>query len=145
MVRHAWNWTLSRFYRRLADAHRHFGNLHGDRQEHLAAVENYTRAVILDPTYAEAYYSRGVLYWREIGNYDRAVQDLTQALTLDPSRAEAFFNRGLAYRLHNEPDKAMADFEQYLVEGTDGFWLEAARRQLEDLHSDATDADLGRP
>jgi tetratricopeptide (TPR) repeat protein len=144
MARHVWSWALSRFYRRLADAHRHFGNLHGDRQEHLAAVGNYTRATTLDPTYAEAYYSRGVLYWREIGNYDRAIQDLTQALALDPARAEAYFNRGLAYKLRNEPDKAVADFERYLVEGRDDFWLESARRQLEELRCDAADADLGR-
>jgi tetratricopeptide (TPR) repeat protein len=144
MVKHAWNWALSRFYRRLADAHRHFGNLYGDRQEHWAAVENYTRATVLDPTYAEAYYSRGLLYWREIGNYDRAIQDLTQALALEPIRTEAYFNRGLAYSLRNEPDKAMADLEWYLAEGTDDFWLESARRQLEEMRSDSAGADLGQ-
>jgi tetratricopeptide (TPR) repeat protein len=144
IVKRAWNWVLSRFYRRLADAHRHFGNLYGDRQEHEAAVENYTRATVLDPTYAEAYYSRGVLYWREIGNYARAVQDLSRALALEPTRTEAYFNRGLAYLLGNEPDKAMADLERYLVEGTDDFWLESARRQLEELRSGSADVDLGQ-
>ena len=144
IVKRAWNWVLSRFYRRLADAHRHFGNLYGDRQEHEAAVGNYTRATVLDPTYAEAYYSRGVLYWREIGNYARAIQDLSQALALEPTRAEAYFNRGLAYLLSNEPDKATADLERYLVEGTDDFWLESARRQLEELRSGSAGVDLSQ-
>jgi tetratricopeptide (TPR) repeat protein len=133
-VKRAWNWLLSRFYRRLADAHRHFGNLHADQSEHWAAVGNYTRASLLDPTYTDVYFSRGVLYWREIGNQDRAIQDLSRVLELDPSWADAYFNRALAYRLHNEPEKAVADLERYLEEGRDEYWLESARRQLAELY-----------
>lgn len=132
-VKHAWNWTLSRLHRRVADAHRHFGNTYGNQQEHWAAVEHYTRATILDPTYAQAYYSRGVLYWREIGNYYRAVQDLTRVLELTPDWAEAYFNRGLAHKLRNEREKAIADFERYLLEGKDEYWLDSARRQLAEI------------
>ena len=32
-MRRAWNWLMSRLYRSLADAHRHFGNLYGNRQD----------------------------------------------------------------------------------------------------------------
>ena len=124
-------------HRRLADAHRHFGNLYGNQQEHWAAVEHYTRATIYDPDYAQAFYSRGVLYWREIGNYYRAIQDLSQVLKLDPTWAEAYFNRGLAYKLHDERPKAIADFQRYLAEGQDAYWLDAAQRQLEELQEEA--------
>ena len=136
MVARAWDWVLSRFYRRLADAHRHYGNLYGDRREHQSAVENYTRAVIRDPAYCEAYYSRGVLYWRELGDAGRAVRDLSRALELDSSRAEAYLNRALAFKLQGEPDRAIADLEQYLAVGTDLFWLESAARQLAELRDD---------
>jgi tetratricopeptide (TPR) repeat protein len=135
-VQNGWNWIRSRFYRRLADAHRHFGNLYGDQEEHWAAVENYSRAAALDPTYAQAYYSRGVLYWREIGNYYRAIQDLTRALDLAPAWPEAYFNRGMAHKLRNEVEPALADFQKYVVEGTDEFWLEAARRQIDELRDE---------
>lgn len=143
MVKRAWNWTLSRLYRRVADAHRHFGNLYANQSEHWAAIENYTRATILDPTYCQAFFSRGLLYWREIGNYYRAIQDLTQVLELDPTWAEAYFNRGLAFRLHNQPDKAIADFERYLADGADEYWLDSARRQLADLRGDSRDLRSG--
>lgn len=136
IVRRAWNWIASRFYRRLADTHRHFGNLHGDLEEHWAAIEDYTRAALLDPAYAQVYYSRGVLYWREIGNYYRAIQDLTRVLELVPTWAEAYFNRAMAHKLRNEPEKAIADLEQYLAHGRDPFWLETARRQLAELRDD---------
>ena len=128
-----WNWLRSRLYRRLADAHRHFGNQYANQAEHWAAIENYTRATVLDPDYAQAYYNRGVLYWREIGNHYRAIQDLTRVLELDPDWAVAYFNRGMAHKLRNEPDKALADFERYLATGEDGFWLDAAQRQIAEI------------
>jgi tetratricopeptide (TPR) repeat protein len=118
------------------DTHRYFGNKYGDLQAYWSAVEDYTRAIVLDPSYAEPYYSRGVLYWREIGNYHRAIQDLTRVIALDPARFEAYFNRGLAYKLHKQPDEAIADLEHYLTIGRDRYWLEAAGRQLAELRNE---------
>jgi tetratricopeptide (TPR) repeat protein len=135
-VRSVWKWGWSRYYRRLADAHRHLGNLYGNQMEHWAAVENYTRATMLDPTYAQAYYSRGVLYWREIGNHYRAIRDLTRVLELVPTWPEAYFNRGMAYKLHNQIDQALADFRRYLAEGRVEFWLDSARRQVDELEEE---------
>jgi tetratricopeptide (TPR) repeat protein len=132
-VKNVWNWLWSRFLRRLADAHRHFGNQYCNRREYQAAVGNYTRALRLDPRYTEALYSRGVLYWREMGRYESAIEDLSRVLELDPSRAEAYLNRALAYKMRLEYSQALADFERYLKEGQDNYWLEAARRQVAEL------------
>ena len=140
-ITYAWNWLLSRFLRRLADAHRHFGNDYRNRKEYLAAVANYTRAVHLDPSYADAFFSRGVLYWRELGQYEPAIRDLTRVLELDPSYTKAYLNRGLAHKMRQETDKAIADFERYLEEGQDDFWLETARRQLAELREDFKEFD----
>jgi tetratricopeptide (TPR) repeat protein len=139
IIKRAWNWTLSRFFRRLADAHRHFGNLYSKREEYQAAVSNYTRAIHRDPTYADAYYSRGVLYWRELRSHQLAIEDLTRVLALEPSQADAYFNRALAYKMEQDHARAIADFERYLEEGTDEFWLDAARRQLAELRDETTD------
>jgi len=135
-AKYAWNWLLSRFLRRLADAHRHFGNQYSNRQEYQAAIGNYTRAIRLDPGYTDALFSRGVLYWREMGQHDRAIQDLTRVLELDPCHAMATLNRGLAYKMQQDYPRAMADFQRYLEEGEDDFWLDAARRQLVELCED---------
>jgi tetratricopeptide (TPR) repeat protein len=136
-LKRARHWALSRFFRRLADVHRHYGNLYGNPDEYWAAIENYTRAVELDPAYAEVYYSRGVLYWREIGNHYRAIEDLTRVIEIDPSRAEAYFNRAMAYRARHEIECASADLERYLAEGQDEYWIESARRQLAELRAEA--------
>jgi tetratricopeptide (TPR) repeat protein len=124
---------VSRFLRRLADAQRHMGNAYSNRQEHQAAVRNYTRAVILDPVYTYCYFSRGVLRWRELGEYEKAIEDFGTVLELDPHWADALFNRALAYKMSMQYEKAIADFERYLQEGTDAFWLDATRRQLNEL------------
>ena len=132
-IRHALNWAISRFLRRLADAHRHMGNAYANRQEYHAAVGNYTRAIVLDPAYTYCYFSRGVLRWRELGQFEAAVEDLSRVLELDPAWAEAHFNRALAYKMNMQYDRAIVDFEQYLEKGSDQFWLDSARRQLEEL------------
>lgn len=129
-------WVLSRFFVRLADAHRHYGNQYGNRDEHRSAIGNYTRAIGLDPGYAQAYYSRGVLYWREVRDYSRSIADLTRAIELDPSRTDAYFTRAMAHLACNDVEHAMADLEQYLQEGQDTYWLESARHQLAELRAE---------
>ncbi len=117
------------------------GNAYGNRQEHRAAVGNYTRAIILDPAYTYCYFSRGVLRWRELGEYEAAIEDLSRVIELDPTWAEAYFNRALAYKMNMDYDQAAADFEQYLEEGSDQYWLDAAQRQLKELDEIAAAGD----
>ncbi len=123
----------ARFYNLRGASHRHLGNSHADVDEYDRAVQDFSKAIALDPSYAEAYYNRGVLYWREFGNYYRAICDLTRVIELAPHWAEAHFNRGLAYKLHGNRDRAIADFQRYLRIGRDAFWLGAAERQLREL------------
>lgn len=127
---------MSRLYRWLADAHRYFANRHSSRQDYLLAIANYTRALAHDPTCAQAYFSRGVLYWREVGEPERAIQDLTHVLELDASWAEAYFNRAIAHRMRQEREQAAADFSSYLAIGTDDYWLGSAQRQLAELQQE---------
>lgn len=133
MIRRTWNWALSRFLCWLADAHRHFGNEYGNRLEYEAAVNNYTRAIARDPQYAQPYYNRGILYYRELGEHGQAVQDLTHAIKLKPQWAQAYLNRGLAHKMRGELEQAAADLGRYLEMGQDEFWLEAVHRQLAEL------------
>ena len=139
-MRRAWSWCLSRYYRRLGDAHRHFGNVYGNQRDYWFAIESYSRAAVLDPDYAQVYFSRGVLYWREIGNPYRAIQDLTRVLELDPAWTDAYFNRAMAHKMRREWDRAIADLESFLITGTDDFWCDAARRQLAEMRQELEEA-----
>jgi tetratricopeptide (TPR) repeat protein len=77
--------VLARFYHLRGATHRHLGNTGGsDLAEHQLAVNDFSRAIELDPDYAEAHFSRGVLYWRELRNAYRAIRDMTRVLELEP-------------------------------------------------------------
>ncbi len=123
--------VMARFYHLRGETHRHFGNTSGsDLAEHQLAVNDFSRAIELDPDYAEAYFSRGVLYWRELRNAYRAIRDMTRVLELAPQWAEALFNRAMAYQIRGDHEQAIADLERYLVEGGNPYWRESAERQL---------------
>jgi tetratricopeptide (TPR) repeat protein len=120
----------ARYYHLRGATHRHWGNMGADRAEHELAVDDFTRAIELDPGYAEAYFSRGVLYWRELRNAYRSIRDMTRVLELAPHWAEALFNRAMAYQIRGDHEQAIADLEQYLVEGHNPYWRDSAERQL---------------
>lgn len=69
---------------------------------------------MLDPSYAEAYVSRGAILYNK-GDFDKAIADENAALAIDPSMAQAYGNRGSAWDLKGEYAKAKADFDQALA------------------------------
>jgi tetratricopeptide (TPR) repeat protein len=138
------NWVAAHFYHLRGATHRHLGNMNSDLAEHQLAVNDFSRAIELDPNFADAYFSRGVLYWREFRNAYRAIRDMTRVLELEPERAEALFNRAMAHQIRGDHEKAIADFEQYLVEGSDTFWRESAERQIALLREMVAERDAHR-
>ncbi|GHV59280.1 hypothetical protein FACS1894103_2360 [Campylobacterota bacterium] len=60
------------------------------------AIEHFTRAIELDPKYAEAYYRRGWSY-EMLGDHETAIADHTRAIELDPNYALAYAGRGASY------------------------------------------------
>lgn len=101
------------------------------RPSYERAVDAFTRAIEIDPLFADAYMQRGVLYWREIQNYHRAIRDLGQVLELDSERTEALYYRALAYQARGDFDQAIMDYERFLVASSDSVLRESAQIQLE--------------
>ncbi len=61
-----------------------------------AAIAAYTKAIELNPQFAEAYCGRGHAY-RQMREYDAAIKDYTKAVELKPDYAEAYNNMGYAH------------------------------------------------
>lgn len=59
------------------------------------AISDYTKALEIDPRYADAYYNRGNAYAKK-GLYDQAISEFTKALEINPRHADAYYNRGIA-------------------------------------------------
>jgi tetratricopeptide (TPR) repeat protein len=65
------------------------------------AINDYSRALAIDPHYGNALYNRGSTYL-ELGKLDLAIADLNAVLKIDARRAEAYNNRGIALNHRGE-------------------------------------------
>jgi tetratricopeptide (TPR) repeat protein len=80
-------------------------------EEYEKALENYGRAIELDPEDTVAYINRGVTF-AGLKEYERALEDFGRAIELDPKDAGAYNNRGLAYADLKEYERALEDYER---------------------------------
>jgi tetratricopeptide (TPR) repeat protein len=75
------------------------------------ALEDYTRALRLNPEFLEGYYRRGLLY-AEMGEYDKAFQDQTRVLEMNSNHAGAHTARGVARAALGDSQWALSDLDQ---------------------------------
>ncbi|MCH8800341.1 MAG: tetratricopeptide repeat protein [Chloroflexi bacterium] len=84
------------------------GNRYSRNGVYGKAIEDYTKALELDPELAEAYYNRGCS-WYEVGKYDDAIADLTQAIKWDPLADHYYGQRAMVYLFDDQPELSQAD------------------------------------
>jgi serine/threonine protein kinase/regulator of sirC expression with transglutaminase-like and TPR domain len=89
------------------------GLAHASTRNYEQAIVDYTRAIELDPDYAEAYVNRSTAHLL-MANYGQAVTDCHKALELAPDFVAAYTNRGIAYTGLRDYDQALADYHQAL-------------------------------
>ena len=75
------------------------------------ALAEYDKAIAINPHYAEALYSRGLLYQRE-RQHQQAVGDFTSANGLTPQRAEPLLARAISYLAMDKFKEAAADLDE---------------------------------
>jgi Flp pilus assembly protein TadD len=73
------------------------------------AIDDFTKAIQLDPTNEQAYKWRGFAY-RSMGQHEQAIADFNQAILLNPKDSRAYSQRAFTYRLEGKNDLAIADF-----------------------------------
>ncbi len=77
------------------------------------AVENFTKAIELNPNFASAYSNRCLVYL-QWGKYEQAIADCTEAIKINPENIEANLNLGLAYYEIGNYQQAIAEYTQVL-------------------------------
>ena len=77
------------------------------------ALENFSRAIKIDPQRADGYVGRANTL-NTLGRYEESLMDYNKALDIDPTLANAYVNRGSAYSHLGEYKKAIADYEKGL-------------------------------
>ena len=93
-----------------------------------AAIEDFNKAIKLNPESATAYYNHALVKL-ELEQYPAAIQDFDKAIKLNPEFARAYYKRGVAKKKSNRPtaiedfnkaikilDKAIKDFHYGLID-----------------------------
>jgi tetratricopeptide (TPR) repeat protein len=75
------------------------------------AIENFTKAIEINPKNAGHYDNRGHAYYDK-GLYDLAMKDYNKAIELDPSLTLAYVNRGVVYYDRGFYDLAIKDYSK---------------------------------
>lgn len=76
-----------------------------------SAIQSYSRAINLNPNFAEAYNNRGNSYL-QLQNYSQAAQDLQTAANFNKFDARIHNNLGSAYLLQNQYAAAINEYTQ---------------------------------
>jgi tetratricopeptide (TPR) repeat protein len=97
--------TVSRYDDAVLDGVSHLNR--GKPQE---ALEDFSRAINIDPTRADGYVGRANAL-QTLGQYEASLKDYDKAIDIDPKLANAYVNRGSVYSRLGEYEKAVTDYE----------------------------------
>jgi len=92
----------------LATAYKNRGNAYGDKRKFTEALEDYERAIAINPSDSDAFNARGTTYVA-LERYDLALQDFDQALRLNPASSVALSNRCFTKGVLGDLEQALVD------------------------------------
>jgi tetratricopeptide (TPR) repeat protein len=75
------------------------------------AINQFKKAIDINPEYAAAYNIRGIAYSMQ-GEYEKAISDFTKAVEIDTNYADAYTNRGLVFENRGEYNQAIMNYNQ---------------------------------
>lgn len=89
------------------------GLLKLQKRDNTGALENYNRAIILDPNNHQFYNNKGIAM-AQLGNLKAAIKDFHKALKLEPKDLQSYHNLGAAYAEMGKLNQAIELFSQAL-------------------------------
>ncbi|MCX6774073.1 MAG: AAA family ATPase, partial [Candidatus Micrarchaeota archaeon] len=75
------------------------------------ALENFNMAILLNPLFSEAYFSRALTYYK-LKEYDKSIEDYAKASDYDPKNPTIFNNRGDCYYRKQDYMSAIKDYDK---------------------------------
>ena len=106
-----WNYVIEKEPDRVPQAYNNRGLALKNMGRLHEAIEDFDRAIALNPDYTLAYNNRGVTF-KKAGMLREAIEDFDRAIALNPSYYNAYNNRGSAYGKIGLFDKAIEDFNK---------------------------------
>ena len=87
------------------------GKAKNELKDYMGAIQDYSKAIEINPNYAFAYNNRGNAKHR-LQDYREAIQDYTKAIELNPNFGKAYLGRGTAKILLGQKDSGCLDFSK---------------------------------
>ena len=78
-------------------------------EDYYGAIADYTKAIELNPNYADAYNNRGNAK-ENLKDYYGAIADYNKVIELNPNDADAYYNRGISKEKLKDNYGAIADY-----------------------------------
>jgi len=98
------------------------GAANGGMNYHDKAVASYKRAIIVEPSYSDAYNNLGIA-WKEVGSLEAAICCYSKSVKLNPQSPQTYNNMGNALKDLGKLDESIKSFENALH--LDKHYLEA--------------------
>jgi tetratricopeptide (TPR) repeat protein len=103
-----------------------------DQGNNDSAIEEFTKAVELDPDYYYAYYNRALVNYQN-GELESSLSDYNKAIELHPDNAYWIFERGFLHLEIGDKEKAIIDLEKSLELGLPSDYRQRAEKALVQL------------
>lgn len=84
-----------------------------DQEKYTQAIEQFSKALQVDPQDPLIFYHRGLAYVAQ-DDFAEALADFTETLKLNPKNPMAHYHRGIAHRLLGQHDQAIEDYTRAL-------------------------------
>jgi len=89
------------------------------------AIQDASSAIVLNPSYTEAYFNRGLLFYQVKKDYKKAFDDFNSAAQLDSLNAETRYWRGTCYLNFNQLQQASSDYKIARNNKLDNVYIES--------------------
>lgn len=90
------------------------GNERLEKGDVKGALDDFNRAIAVQPEHSRAWANRGTLYFKEAAPL-AALKDFNKALSLDPENPRILNNRGLLSDAIGKPEEALEDFNKAIT------------------------------
>ena len=87
-----------------------------EKGDYSGAISDYTKALEINPQYADAYYNMGIAKYH-LKDYYGAISDYTKAIEINPKYAMAYNNRGIAKRKIGDDKGGCDDYKKAISLG----------------------------
>jgi protein O-mannosyl-transferase len=100
---------INKYANRVEFAYNSRGLAYFEKKQYLNAVNDYNKALVINPTYAEVYNNRGLVS-TDIGQYNQAIADFSEAIRQKTDFPCAYLNRAIAKENLNDYMGALKDY-----------------------------------